>query len=148
VYVTAGRKATTIAVRAGGRGDVTDSHVLWRTDRAGAKVPSPVYHDGHLYLVHDGMGAAICLDAETGDIVYRERFDPRSGTVWASPILADGKLYIVSHNSGAFVVAAKPEYELMAHNTVEDDSRTNASISISDGQLFLRSDRCLYCISE
>ena len=53
-----------------------------------------------------------------------------------------------SADQQARVVAAKPEYELMAHNAVDDDSRTNASISISDGQLFLRSDRYVYCISE
>jgi hypothetical protein len=61
--------------------------------------------------------------------------------------LADGKLYLVSQYAGTYVVAAKPEFELLAHNTIEgDDSRTNASPAISDGHIFLRTDANLYCI--
>ena len=72
-----------------------------------------------------------------------------SGQIWSSPVLADGKLYIVSQNAGTFVVAAKPKFELLAHNVFQDDnSRTNASPAISNGQLFLRTDKRLYCISD
>ena len=70
-------------------------------------------------------------------------------TVWASPLLADGKLYFVSQHKGTYVVAAGPEYKLLAHNVFEDDdSRTNASPAVSDGQLLLRSDKYLYCVGE
>jgi hypothetical protein len=62
-------------------------------------------------------------------------------------VLADGKLYIVSQNDGTYVVAAKPEFELLAHNRL-DDSRANASPAVSDGQIFLRNDRFLYCIGK
>jgi outer membrane protein assembly factor BamB len=148
VYAMAGRSNATVAVRAGGRGDVTDSHVLWRTNK-GSKVPSPVYHEGHLYWVHDGRGVAYCLDAATGDVVYEQRLDPRPGVVYSSIVLADGKLYAVSQHDGTFVIAAKPEFELLAHNTFEgDDSRANASPVPSRGQLLLRNDAYLYCIGK
>ena len=64
-------------------------------------------------------------------------------------MLAEGKLYYVSQHNGTYVVAAKPEFELLAHNLLEDDdSRTNASLAVHNGQLLLRSDRYLYCIGR
>jgi outer membrane protein assembly factor BamB len=136
---------TSLAVRAGGRGDVTATHTLWRLEK-GSNVSSPIYHEGHLYWTRDG-GIACCQDAASGEMIYEKRFEPDSGTIWSSPVLADGKLYYVSQSNGVFVVAAGPKYELLAHNTLEgDDSRTNASPAVSDGQLFLRTDRNLYCI--
>ena len=94
-------------------------------------------------------GIVCCQDARTGQMVYEERLEPDSGRIWASPVLADGKLYYVSQNDGTFVVAASPEYKLLAHNKIASDtSRTNASPAVSDGQLLLRSDRRLYCIGR
>jgi outer membrane protein assembly factor BamB len=137
---------TSLAVRTGGRGNVTDSHVVWRKS-TGANVPSPIYVDGHLYWPDDGAGTLVCQDASTGEIVSQQRLSPRPGRIWASPVLADGRLYLVSQYAGTYVVAAKPEFELLAHNVIEgDESRTNASPAVSDGQLFLRSDANLYCI--
>lgn len=139
---------TSLAVRAGGSGDVTESHGVWRKPK-GSNVGSPVYLDGHLYWATDGGGVVCCQNATTGEFVYEKRLDPGSGTIWSSPVLADGKLYFVSQRKGTFVVAAKPEYELLAHNTfAEDDSRTNASPAIHNGQLLLRTDRALYCIGK
>ena len=69
--------------------------------------------------------------------------------MWASPVLADGKLYFVSQLHGTYVVAARPRFELLAHNVFDDDgSRSNASLAVSDGQLFLRNDQYLYCIGK
>jgi outer membrane protein assembly factor BamB len=137
---------TALAVRAGGRGDVTKTHVLWRTNK-GSNVSSPVYHDGHLYWASDNGGTVYCQDAATGKFLYQERLKPSSGLIYASPVLADGKLYFVSQRTGTYVVAARPKYELLAHNVIQgDDSRTNASLAVSNGQLLLRTDQTLYCI--
>jgi outer membrane protein assembly factor BamB len=139
---------TALAVRAGGRGDVTDTHVLWRTKK-GSNVSSPIYHDGHLYWASDSGGIVHCQEAATGKFVYSERLKPDSGLIYASPVLAEGKLYYVSQRNGTYVVAAGPKFELVAHNTIEDDkSRTNASIAVSGGQLLLRTDQYLYCIGN
>ena len=82
-------------------------------------------------------------------MVYQERLQPGAGRIWSSPVLADGKLYYVSQHNGTFVVAANPKYELLAHNVFsDDDSRTNASPIVSNGQLLLRTDRRLYCIGK
>ena len=138
---------TSLAVRTGGTGDVTSSQGVWRLNK-GSNVSSPIYYEGHLYWTRDG-NIACCQNPQTGEMVYEERFEPNSGTIWSSPVLADGKLYYVSQNKGTFVVAAQPKFELLAHNVLEaDNSRTNASPALSNGQLLLRTDRHLYCIGE
>lgn len=135
---------TSLAVRVGGSGDVSKSHGLWRVNK-GANVSSPIYFEGHLYWTRDGS-TACCQNPSTGELVYEERL-PGAGRVWSSPVLADGKLFYVSQHKGTFVVAANPNFELLAHNVIEDDeSRTNASPIVSNAQLLLRTDRNLYCI--
>ena len=137
---------TSLAVRCGGSGDVTDSHGVWRQSK-GSNVGSPVYHEGRLYWASDDGGIMNCQDAATGKMIYAERLNPEPGRIWSSPVLADGKLYLVSQNKGTYVVAAKPIFELLAHNVIADDaSRANASPAVSHGQLLLRTDRRLYCL--
>jgi outer membrane protein assembly factor BamB len=134
------------AIKLGGRGDVTETHKAWETTD-GARVSSPVYHDGHLYWTGDGH-VAHCTDARTGKSVYRERLDP-GGACYASPVLADGRIYYVSREWGTYVVAAKPEYRLLAHNKIDEDrSVFNGSPAVSGGRLFLRSDKYLYCVGK
>ncbi|PHS01744.1 MAG: serine/threonine protein kinase [Blastopirellula sp.] len=148
VYAIGARKNATVAIRTGGRGDVTDTHIVWQNNK-GSNVSSPAYFEGHLYWASEGKGIAYCADAETGDIVYEERMDPRPDRIYASPIVADGKVYYMSRTKGAFVVAAKPEYEMLSHNVIEDDSSVfNGSPAVVDGKIYLRSNQALYCIGQ
>jgi outer membrane protein assembly factor BamB len=146
IYAIHGYFGPAVAVRSGGRGDVTETHQLWST-RKGSNVSSPVYHQGHLYWVND-QGMAFCVDTESGKLVYQERFDPAIGDVYASPIVADGKLYYVSRKNGTFVLEAKPRFEMLSHNQIAtDESIFNASPVVSGKGLLLRSDRFLYYIA-
>jgi outer membrane protein assembly factor BamB len=146
VYAIGGRKNTAIAVRAGGRGDVNDSHVLWKTG-SGSNVSSPVYLNGFLYWFHESRGIVNCLNAKTGEQVYQERLEPRPDLVYSSVTAADGKLYAISQENGTYVLAARPEFELLAVNVFQDDrTRSNASIIVSNNQLLLRTDKALYCL--
>lgn len=148
VYVIGGRRNTAIAVKAGGRGDVSSSHELWRTDR-GSNVSSPVFYKGHLYWVHEGRGVAYCLNGKDGEIVFEQRLRPRPGLVYASITVADGKLYAISQYNGAYVFAAQPEFKLLAHNQFEDEARVNATpVPSGNGRLLLRSDKYLYCVGQ
>lgn len=148
VYVTAGRSPQFFAVRTGGRGDVTDTHTIWET-RATPKVSTPLYHEGLLYWV-DQRGIAACADAETGKILYEHRLDLKGAkdVVYASPVLADGKIYGLSREDGAFVLAVGPEFKLLARNYLDDASIFNATPTISNGQLLIRSNKALYCIGQ
>lgn len=146
IYAIGGRPGGALAVRTGGRGDVTKTHLLW-TAIKGSNVSSPVYHDGHLYWMHDNQGIAFCAEAKSGKIVYEKKID-RAGQVYASPVLADGKLYYTSRTGRTYVIAAKPEFEQLAVNEPLDRGTFNASPAVADGRLYLRTDRFLYCIGK
>lgn len=142
VVFLAGKNGKSAALRAGGSGNVSASHVVWEAGK-GAYITSPVYHDGHVYLSRDG-GVAYCLDAKSGRIVYEKRID---GYVYASPIVADGKLYYVTRTRGVLVLPARPEFRVLSHNTIKSDTSVfNGSPAVSGNRLFLRSDRFLYCL--
>ena len=103
--------------------------------------------EGNLYFAHEVSGVAYCLNAANGELVYGQRL-PRTGEVDTSPIVGDDKLYYVSRWGGTLVLAAKPEYELLAQNQLEDGRDVNSSPVISNNRLFLRMNRFLYCIGE
>lgn len=146
VYAIGGRKSKCLAVKTGGRGDVTDSHRLWIVD-VGSNVPSPVYHDGHLYWM-DHRGQAFVVNATNGDVLVRKRVNG-AGKTYASVTLADGKLYTVTRDRGAFVFEATPEMPQLAHNQFSSDETVfNASPVIDGGNIYLRSDKALYCIAK
>jgi outer membrane protein assembly factor BamB len=137
-----------VALRAGGRGDVTETHEVWDV-KHGAEIGTPVVYAGHLYWAGEENGAVYCCRADTGDLIYQQRLEPRPGKIYASPVVADGKLYYVSRENGTYVVAAKPEFELLAHNVIESDTSVfNATPAVSRGQLLLRSDKYLYCLGD
>ena len=130
-----------LAIRAGGRGDVTGSHRLWAFDN-GPDVPTPVTDGRYLYSFDD-RGVVFCLEVATGKPVYGPvRIKP--GTYSASPILGDGKIYITSEEGLTTVVKAGPSFEVLAENAI--DEYVLSSIAVSDGQLFLRGDKHLYAI--
>lgn len=141
-----------VAVRTGGRGDVTQTHVAW-SSRSSTYIPTPVYSAGRLYFVSDG-GFATCLDAKTGGLVYKERLPGASATgrgkpFYASPVLADGALVAVSRRNGTFVLAAQPEFKLLGQNRFSgDDTDFNATPALDGRQLFLRSNQYLYCVGS
>jgi outer membrane protein assembly factor BamB len=147
IYAVNGYHGPTVAVRSGGRGEVTASHQLWSLKK-GSTVSSPVLHGGHLYWVND-QGFAICVDKMTGKLVYQERLEPAPGDVYASALAADGKLYYVSRKNGTYVCAAQPKFQLLAHNVIaDDDSVFNASPVVTDKGILLRSDKFLYLIGK
>jgi outer membrane protein assembly factor BamB len=136
----------TVAVRPGGKGDVTRSHVVW-TIRPSSYVPSPVYHDGRLHWIDD-EGMAMCVEAATGRTLYRERLPIRGGSgkpVYASLVRAGGHFYAVTRRGGVFVFPVGPKFELTERNAALDDSAFNATSAVADGQLFVRSEKFLYC---
>jgi outer membrane protein assembly factor BamB len=135
-----------VAVKAGGRGDVTGTHRLW-TSHKGSNVTSPIIHDGHLYWMHENLGIAYCAEGDTGTLVYEVRV-PQASQVYASPVLADGKLYYISRTGRTFVLAAGPEYELLATNDLGDRSMFNASPAVTGSRLLIRSDLFLYCLGS
>jgi hypothetical protein len=104
-------------------------------------------HAGHIYSIDD-RGIASCVRADDGEVLYTHRLG-EGGRFYASPILAGDKLYAVSREQGVFVLAAGPEFRLLAHNRFSSDNGVfNATPAVSRGQLFLRSDRYVYCLGR
>lgn len=146
VYAIGGRPGGGLAVRLGGTGDVTKSHRLW-TSIKGGNVSSPLYHDGHLYWMHDNLGIAYCADARTGNVVYEQRISG-AGQVYGSPVLADGRIYYPSRSGTMYVVAARPKFELLATNPLGERGTYNSSPAAAGRQLFLRTDQYVYCVGK
>lgn len=146
LYCSGGRSNKTFAVKAGGRGDVTTTHLIWDVSR-GANVTSPLLNDGYLYWSHD-KAIALCLRASDGEEMFRERM-PTRGRVYAS-IVGDGQhLFLTTRDAGVLVLAASPEYTEISINRVGNlEERFNATPAISGNRLFLRSDAALYCVKK
>jgi outer membrane protein assembly factor BamB len=140
VYVPA-RVRPLLVFRAGGRGDVSKSHLVWSTQN-GPDVPTPVTDGKYFYVVND-RGVVWCLDAKTGREVYAQQ-RLRPGTYSASPVLADGKLYATNEDGVTSVVKAGPRFELLAENDLAE--YTLSSPAVSEGQIFIRTSGHLYCI--
>jgi outer membrane protein assembly factor BamB len=118
-------KPMLIAIRPGGAGDVTDTHVVWRLSRSIPEIPSPVFHDARIYMVRTG-GLLTCVDARDGRIIYTERL-PGAGQYSASPVIAGGHLYMVSNSGAVSVVKAGDRFELLhSHELGEGASVTPA----------------------
>ena len=149
VYVIGGRTPNgALAIRAGGRGDVTASHVVWKVGK-GSNVPSPILHDGHLYFAHENLGIVYCLNAKTGELVFEERIEPSPGQIYASPVMGDGKIYFTGRGGRTVVIAASPKFEKLGENTLESNrGMFNSSPAISGNKILLRSNRALYCLGE
>lgn len=141
IYTSRGyRSGPYMALRPGGRGDVSDSHVLWRVGTGAPYVSSVVYANGLLFM-GNGAGIITAVDAATGERVWQERV---GGVFSASPVAADGKVYFVSESGETFVIRASREPEVIATNDVGE--HLVASPAIAGGAIFLRSDGRLIAI--
>jgi outer membrane protein assembly factor BamB len=134
------RNSDYMALRPGGRGDVTKTHVEWVASSGASYVPSIVYYDGLLYMTNE-VGVVTCADARTGERVWRHRLD---GIFFASPVAADGKIYMVSETGETFVLRAGRTPEVLATNDLGE--RFLASPAIAGGRIFLRSDGTLFAV--
>jgi outer membrane protein assembly factor BamB len=136
-----------IAVKPGGSGDVTEQQRIWRQERVKSAIGSGVVHDGHIYTIGSD-GVAACLDLKSGDKVWEERLTGSSarGGSWSSMLLAGDRIYVPNRAGDVFVLRASPKFELLATNTLNEPS--NASLAASDGELFFRTDKSLWCFAN
>ena len=141
LFTSSGFEAPTIrAIRLGGKGDVTDTHIAWEQKKGVPVLASPLYVAPHIYTItRDNI--LHCIEAATGEIVWLERL---KGVHWASPVLADGRIYILSEDGVTIVLRPGAKYDEITRNTI--DETCLASMAVSRGQFFIRSAEHLYCI--
>ena len=141
IFAHSGRDGPALAVRPGGRGDVTESHVAWRRPRGAPYVCSPlVYHD-YLYLLNE-TGILTCFAARTGELKYRQRL---AGKFYASPVAGENRLYLLSESGITWVIRAGETFQLLAKNRLA--AGCLASPAIAAGCLLVRSHSHLFCVS-
>jgi outer membrane protein assembly factor BamB len=136
------RNSDYMAIRPGGRGDVTGTHIEWRQPVGASYVPSILHYEGLLYMTNE-VGVVTCADAKSGERIWRHRLD---GLFFASPVAGDGKIYLVSETGAIFVLRAGRKPEVLAHNDLGE--RFIASPALSNQRLFFRSDRTLFAVGR
>jgi outer membrane protein assembly factor BamB len=143
IYTSSGFEAPTLrAIRLGGKGDVTKTHIAWEQKSGVAALSSLLYIKPYLYSIsRDNI--LHCLEASSGEIVWRQRL---SGTYWASPVYADGRIYILSEEGVTLVLRPGPKYEEVARNDI--GATCFASMAVSQGNFYIRSAQHLYCIGN
>lgn len=138
-----GRKQT-MAIRAGGVGDVSKTHVVWNNDKVGVSYCSPLLVGERLFSF---SGQAICLNAATGAVVSQERLDGIDNA-YSSPIVAAGRIYLFTRNRGGYVLSADGKIAVLAHNELGDTTAINASPAAANGDVVIRSQEFLYCLRK
>lgn len=142
VYSASGRNGPTLALRPGGSGDVTSTHLVWRAVRGGPHVPSPAYVRGRLYTASD-TGILSCHDAVTGKLIFQERINDRFA---ASPIVAGDLLYFSSETGITYVLRAGESLDVIARNDL--GAPILASPAVVDGRIYIRTEKELVCIGS
>jgi outer membrane protein assembly factor BamB len=125
----------------GQRGDLTDTHRLWREEKPQQRVGSGVIAGDHFYIVND-PGVAQCIELKTGKTAWRKR---AAGSTWSSSVLSGDRIYVTDQAGQTVVFRATPtDLEVLHRNDLGETTR--ASPAVSDGQVFIRTHRNLYCI--
>jgi len=150
VVTESGFRNCAMAIRPGGRGNVTATHRLWHFNPPNSKacIGSGVIFQDRIYQV-TGMGFAQCLDLQTGRTLWDERLTGTGAqnSSWSSPVLAGDRLYVPNQNADVFVLRVGPKFECLATNSIGGEAM-NASLAVSDGDVFIRTHKRLWCISE
>jgi outer membrane protein assembly factor BamB len=147
VFCSSGRAGPTLAIRPGGKGDVTKTHVAWTSPRGSPFVPSPILYGEHLYMINDMASIVTCLEAMTGKVLFQGRLGvaQREGFS-SSPVAVDGKVFFTNDDGDTFVLKAGPTFEMLHVNKL--DESTLATPALVDGRWYFRTDRNLIAIGR
>jgi len=147
VFCSSGRAGPTLAIRPGGKGDVTRTHVAWTSPRGSPFVPSPILYGEHLYMINDMASIVTCLEAMTGKVLFQGRLGvaQREGFS-SSPVAVDGKVFFTNDEGETFVLKAGPTFEMLHVNKLEET--TLATPALVDGRWYFRTDRNLIAIGK
>lgn len=148
LVIMGGYHSASLAVRPGGTGDVTKTHRVWHRPKSSLRLGTGIIYDGHWY-VSDMKSIVECIDLKSGKTVWKKRLSGSegSGDIWGSlTMTSDGLLYMLNKSGDTFVFRASPEFEQIAKNSLGET--TNSSVAISQGDLFIRTHKALWCIGK
>lgn len=145
VFISAGYpEKRTLAIKLGGTGDVTATHVAWKYEKGTAYVASPILYGDYIYLLSD-KGLLTCLDAKTGEVKYEGGRVPNPATFMSSPVAFDGKILISSEDGDTYVVKAGPTHEILRTNSLAEPIYSTPALA--GGKVYIRGGKHLYCIA-
>jgi len=140
------------AVKAGGSGDITpapdvttSAYVMWSDTLAGVANPSPLLYNGLLYLLASRGGEIVCLDAATGELVYKDKV-AKAGACWASPWILNDKIYFYDEKGATQIIQAGPEFKVLGTNSLDD--KFWASIAATEDAFIIKGVKNLFCIGK
>lgn len=145
VVAFSGYHGPAIACKAGRSGDITATHRLWQQKGTPQRIGSPVILGEHCYLVGEN-GVGNCFELKTGKDLWKKRVI--DGNTWSTLLHADGKFYIHDFNANTFILDASPDFKEPTRNSLGAKEQTHSTMAISDGEIYLRTFRHLYCLSE
>ncbi len=147
VFCVSGRAGPTLAIRPGGSGDVTGTHLAWKQSKGASFVPSPLLYGDLLYQVNDMVSVATCYEATTGKVLWQGRLgEPKTEGFSASPVGVDGKVFFTNDAGETFVLKAGKKFELLRVNRLE--APVLASPALVDGRWYFRTDKHLLAIGK
>ncbi len=147
LFCPSGRAGPTLAIRPGGSGDVTSTHIAWQTPQGSPFVPSPLVYGDHLYLINDMTSIATGMEARTGKVLWQGRLgEARREGFSASPVAVDGKVFFTNDDGETFVLAAGPEFRLLRVNRLGE--QTLATPALVDGVWYFRTAGHLVAIGR
>jgi outer membrane protein assembly factor BamB len=142
-----GYGGSALAVKLGGSGDITKDRLWLHPKPASQRVGSGIIVGGHIYMV-DENAVPHCYVLKTGEDLWKSEARLKGGLTWGSMVHVNGRLYLLMRNGETVVMAADPKHEVLAVNSLGQGEQTNSSPAISDGEIFLRTFKHLWCISE
>jgi outer membrane protein assembly factor BamB len=134
-----------LAIKLGGRGDMTEKSIRWRYQRPVPQVPSTLLYKGVLYMVNDG-GVLITFDPATGNVIKQGRLQGAIDKYFASPVAADGKIFLIGQGGAVSVLKADGDWQILAVNALDDECF--ATPAIADGRIYIRTRSALYCFAK
>ncbi len=147
LFCSSGRAGPTLAIRPGGKGDVTSTHVAWSSPRGSPFVPSAIVHDDLIYMINDMQSILTVLEAKTGTAVYQNRLgEPSREGFSSSPVAVGDKLFFTNDRGQTFVVRAGRTFELLHVNELE--AQVLASPALVDGIWYWRTEKELLAIGK
>jgi outer membrane protein assembly factor BamB len=146
IYACGPKREPVLAIRAGGNGLITDTHIAWKHQESTPDVCTPLYYRGKLFVLDGDKHLLSCLDPKTGDKLWQGRV-PAESVMRASLTGADGKLYCLDEAGNVFVLEAGTEFKLL-NQIAMGEAPCRSSIAVSGGQLFIRTAKNLYCVGK
>jgi len=145
VFCTSGRAGPTLAIRPGGTGDVTDTHIVWKAPKGSPFVPAPILVGDHLFMINDMMSIVTIYDARSGEVTSQGRLGRASRESFSgAPVTVDGRVFFTNDDGDTFVLKAGPEVEILHVNHLGE--RTLASPALVDGRWYFRTTQHLLAI--